>query len=167
MLSKQLRLALAVDTRYCTDMDRIAYMIAIGFGAGKLPKAPGTWGSILGLALAWSLASMPQYIALGVLVLSIALAIWSAERAAQLLQDKDPSCVVSDEIVGCALGLIWVPWSWGTALVGFALFRVFDIWKPWPVSWAERLPGGLGIVADDLVAGVYAATCLLGYQWII
>jgi len=84
------------------------------------------------------------------------VAIWASQVVHNLLKKVDPSEVVIDEVAGFLLTMLWVPLSWGTLLTGFLLFRVFDIWKLWPANAAERLPGGLGIVLDDLVAGLYA-----------
>jgi phosphatidylglycerophosphatase A len=90
------------------------------------------------------------------LMIMIMVAIWASQLVHRLLQRQDPSEVVIDEVAGFLLTMLWIPLSWGTLLAGFLLFRLFDIWKPWPAGPAEKLHGGLGIVLDDLVAGLYA-----------
>ena len=148
---------------------RLALAIATGLGLGYLPKAPGTFGSSLGVLLALgafsSNASLPFLLGL---TLAVSLAgIWAATSTAAYLNKKDPPVVVIDEVsgqliafLGIALaGTPFVP-GWKYLLAGFILFRVFDIWKPFPARLAESLPGGLGIMADDWVAGLYAALAL-------
>jgi phosphatidylglycerophosphatase A len=195
---------------------RISLAIATAFGLGYLPKAPGTFGSLAGIAL----TALPfWFMQLGIffggggkmifysvfdashslhfqcwLTVGIAvLGVWSAHRAAKYWNTKDPQKVVIDEVSGQYLTLIlgslgpfylfpasnfwknvhairpirlpiqplwasmWIPSNWKYLLLGFILFRVFDIWKPFPARQAESLPGGLGIMADDWVAGIYAA----------
>ena len=170
-------------------------VIATGLGLGYLPKAPGTWGSVGGVALGWLgvrfwflpglreigevvlgvlgslgfklptavyiLVALPYAL---ILVVVIAIGIGAAGRAASYVNAKDPQVVVIDEVSGqmvSLLPMIWFsplpPIVWKYFLLGFILFRVFDIWKPWPARAAEKLPGGWGIMADDWVAGVYAA----------
>src|SRR5574337_87391 len=180
---------------------RFALLLATGFGLGYLPRAPGTWGSLGGVALTrflWQLLepSVGPFIPWNTqilegrnfqiaLVLVLALAsvgVWAAAQAQKLLGPTDPQQVVIDEISGQTLALVvgaWAGWNhpagiwllrsdtthlfnlgtpnWKYLLLGFILFRVFDIWKPFPVRQAEKLPGGWGIMADDWVAGLYAA----------
>lgn len=136
--------------------------IALGFGSGLSPWAPGTAGSLAALLpwLALRLLPWPAYLA--VLLLAFALGVWACGRAARRVGLHDPGAFVWDEFVGQWLALLPVlagPW-WGVAL-GFALFRLFDVWKPWPVRWADRsLDGGLGVMADDVLAGLMAAGVL-------
>ena len=147
----------------------ITLFLATGLGLGYLPKAPGTWGSLLGvmLALAASFSSAFLPLLLG-LVLVVSLAgVWAAGRAAAHLGRKDPQIVVVDEVsgqlisyLGLALTSASFALNWQYLLTGFILFRVFDIWKPFPARRAESLPGGLGIMADDWVAGLYAGLVL-------
>jgi phosphatidylglycerophosphatase A len=143
---------------------KLALMVATWFGCGYAPIAPGTAGSLGALLPAWLLshyAGWPVYIwpiaALGITV----PAMWVAGVAATHAGRKDPGLVVVDEVAGQWLTLAGAQtFSWRVALAAFVLFRVFDIWKPPPVRQLERLPGGTGIVADDLMAGVYAALVL-------
>ncbi len=186
---------------------RFALFIATACGLGYLPKAPGTWGSLGGLAVAmlpwWLFVVAAQ--ALGglevgswagglrgdpflvsqcaIAIVIAAVGVWSANRASGFWRVKDPARVVVDEVsgqhltllLGCALPIskaaehMWAsplplglvafgrPLNWKYLLLGLILFRVFDIWKPFPVRQAESLPGGWGIMADDWVAAIYAA----------
>jgi phosphatidylglycerophosphatase A len=171
---------------------RVALLIATGFGLGYLPKAPGTWGSLGGVALSvvcWSIWAMigprPQnyvieteagsvsvvvdlvYLAINGFALVVAgIGVWVAGRAAEHFGGKDPQSIVIDEISGQQMALLGVSdllgveaW-WKYLLLGFILFRVFDIWKPFPVRRAEKWPGGWGIMADDWAAALYAAAGL-------
>ncbi|MBI3671003.1 MAG: phosphatidylglycerophosphatase A [Acidobacteria bacterium] len=158
---------------------RLALLLATAFGLGNLPKAPGTWGSLAGTAIYWGLLRLVRRSALYlhdtyfvvdaafplgvVLTMTIAIVgVWAASRAADYWGIKDPGRVVIDEVSGQHLSLlIGLGWSvapnWKYLLAGFILFRVFDIWKPFPVRQVEALPGGWGIMADDWVAAIYAA----------
>lgn len=141
--------------------------LALGLGSGLAPFAPGTFGSLIAV-LSWvlfvELAQPVLAVRLIVLAVAIILCTWSAHWASRRLRRKDPGCIVSDELAGQWLALLCVPDSWPWWLAAFVLFRVFDIGKPWPMRRLERLPGGIGIVADDLAAGVYAAIILLVAQ---
>ncbi|RPI27518.1 MAG: phosphatidylglycerophosphatase A [Acidobacteria bacterium] len=137
---------------------------AMGFGAGRLPLAPGTWGALEGLAVVYLIhrfAPVHFELLLGVLCLTLGLlAVWASDRVARSLRNPDPQQVVADEIVGQMTCFLWVPVTMTNLIAGFILFRVFDISKPFPAGRAEHLPGGLGIIADDLVAGLYAGLIL-------
>ena len=141
--------------------------IATGFGIGYLPLAPGTWGSLAALALVFLIhqIAVPYQIVvhLAVTILLFPLAWLTSGRVAAEDRDDDPNVVVIDEIFGQFLCLLWLPFFSFYWVLGFALFRFFDIWKPFPAKQSERLPGGLGIVMDDLVAGLYAGLAL----WLI
>jgi phosphatidylglycerophosphatase A len=149
-------------------VNALARVIATWFYLGY-SKAPGTAGSLGGLAVAWALYHWAGFVpwGLGVLgVLSIAPAIWAANAVARESGLKDPQIVVVDEVVGLWLTLAGaVRLNWKSWLLAFALFRVFDIFKPPPVRQFEKLPGGTGIVADDVAAGVCAALVLYAAGW--
>ena len=135
--------------------------IACGFGSGLSPVAPGTAGSLAGLLPWLLLRELPvAYYAL-VLVLAFALGVGVCHWAVNALRVKDPATVVWDEFVGLWIALaplLWLAHDWMWIFAGFILFRVFDIWKPWPVSWADRhVAGGMGVMLDDVIAGIYAA----------
>jgi phosphatidylglycerophosphatase A len=130
---------------------------------GHFPKAPGTWGSLAAIVAApWLFLPLPLWGRLAVLAAVFAVGIWACAVAERTMGRKDPGCVIIDELFGQWLTLLFfvsLP-IWFLAL-GFALFRFFDILKPWPVKWAETaFPGGLGVMADDGVAGLYALACL-------
>lgn len=153
------------------------------FGVGYIHLAPGTWGSLvgigiyllirsiglavwqIGIASGWRPEQMSAWHApvniLIVLLITIA-GIWAGSRAAKLLNDKDPRQVVVDEIVGQLIALAFIPFdvAWWMILAGFFLFRFFDIAKPYPINRLQVLPGGLGVCADDILAGLYAAAVL-------
>jgi phosphatidylglycerophosphatase A len=138
-----------------------AWVTATFFGVGRLPLAPGTWGSAAAVLLWWILAhwiaaSWRTEAALALAVLAAALGIPAATRISRATGRKDPGFVVIDEVAGQLIALAGVALSWKTLLAGFILFRVFDTLKPPPVRQLERLPEGTGIVVDDLGAGVYA-----------
>ncbi len=138
-----------------------ATLVATFFGAGHLKPGPGTWGS-LATVLVWALASsrIPDanrtWATISVAAAVTLIGIPAATRAARGSGLKDPQFVVIDEVAGQLVALIAVPLTWKTFLAGFILFRVFDIWKPFPIRRLERLPEGTGIVVDDLGAGLYA-----------
>jgi len=160
-----------------------SYWFATAGGLGKLPKAPGTWGSLGGLVLAWVFGRAEfQDIQLGStdfrpfnpLFWWIALSCAGVAAAGQVERargKKDPQDVVIDEVSGQWLTLLlgpalfFGPLGWKSLLAGFILFRVFDTTKPFPAGRAESLPGGWGIMADDWVAGAYAALCLWVAHW--
>jgi len=152
-----------METRKSTS-DFLIRSFAIGFGAGRMPLAPGTWGALEGRALVFPVHKyVPSYSGLLLAVLCVALgglAIWASDRVARAMRNPYPQHVVADEIVGQMSCFLWVPVTTWTLIAGFVLFRVFDISKPFPAGRAEHLPGGLGIIADDLVAGLYAGLIL-------
>jgi phosphatidylglycerophosphatase A len=144
----------------------IARWLATACGLGLLPFAPGTWGSLAGLALAWIFLRVLPLGALPGLVALSAAGVWAAGAVELSSGKKDPQEVVVDEVSGQWLALLASPSffsgapSWKSYLAGFILFRAFDIFKPFPARQAESLPGGWGIMADDWVAGAYAAAVL-------
>lgn len=141
--------------------DRIALVVATGLGSGYAPVAPGTFGSIPGLAIAWILSRTGGAPALAAGTALVALVgIWAADRAEKIFGGKDPGRVVIDEIAGQMLTMLFVPFTGPLAAAGFFLFRAADVIKPFPARRLESLDGGSGIMADDLVAGLYANLCL-------
>ena len=137
-------------------------LIATGFGVGRIPFAPGTWGSLLALPLHWFAAGHLSMSGQAALIVAVALvAIWSAGGAEKILDRADPGCVVIDEVAGMLVALAFLPATPPWLAAGFLLFRLFDITKPFPVGWLDRhLHGGPGIVIDDLAAGAMAAIIL-------
>jgi len=143
---------------------RIASPIATCLGLGRAPVAPGTAGSLGALALAALLVHYRSWGSTDFALLAVAWfvpAVWAAHAVSTASGEKDPSTIVVDEAVGQWVTLAGATtFNWKSCLAAFLLFRAFDIWKPPPVRQAERLPGGLGIVADDVVAGLYGALVL-------
>ncbi|HET7931550.1 MAG TPA: phosphatidylglycerophosphatase A [Rhodanobacteraceae bacterium] len=137
--------------------------IATAFGAGLSPKAPGTAGSLIALLPWWFLLrDLPLGWYALVLVAGFALGVWACSVAGKRLSVHDHGALVWDEVIGMWITLAAAPAGYAWMLVGFALFRLFDIWKPWPVRLADRrVHGGLGVMLDDVVAGVYAYVALL------
>lgn len=137
--------------------DRTAIALATGFYVGLIPFAPGTWGTLLGVPLAWGVQFLPGparvALTLGIILAGIPI----CGRAATSMGKKDPGAVVLDEIAAYLGIFLFVPFHALSAVLAFALFRIFDISKPWPAHRLEMLPGGWGIMADDLAAAVYAA----------
>ena len=129
-------------------------MLAAGLGAGYLPLVPGSWGSLLGLAVTWFLVPASLWSVLIWVVILLLGAIVSGKAEKDFGQDARP--IVIDEILGMGLALLLVPKRIVYYVIAFVLFRLFDIVKPFPARQAERLPSGWGVMADDLVAGVYA-----------
>ena len=148
----------------------LSSLVATGFGVGRLPVAPGTWGSLAALPVAWLLVSAGGAPTLAAAAVAAGLAGWWASAAylRTSASGDDPGEVVIDEITGQWITLLFAPQSLAAYALAFALFRLFDIWKPWPVGWADRsLPGGLGVMVDDVLAGAYAGlgTAVVLWGW--
>lgn len=146
-------------------MNRVALALGTWFGCGYFPWAPGTVGSAAALLIAvvlelyFGASRFPLFI---LIIALLAPAIWASTRTARLVQQTDPSIVVIDEVLGQWVALLGATAPrWKLFCAAFLLFRIFDIWKPWPVRRFEKLPAGFGIVADDLAAGLYGALILL------
>lgn len=142
---------------------RLAVLIATGVYVGYIPPAPGTLGSLLGLFLLWPLGPGMAQILVTLLLVGVGLAV--AGQAARVMEARDPPAIIIDEIAGIAVATALLPARLAERAVAFVLFRVFDIVKPFPARQIERLSGGLGIVGDDLIAGVYAN--LLVRLWLL
>jgi phosphatidylglycerophosphatase A len=141
--------------------------IACGFGSGLSPWAPGTMGSLAALLPWLALRQLPMWGCLLAIAGIFVLGIWVSNRLTARLSLHDPGCIVIDEFVGQWLALCFAPAGFLWIVAGFVLFRIFDVWKPWPVSWADRnVGGGLGVMLDDVVAGVVAAIVLAIFRWI-
>jgi phosphatidylglycerophosphatase A len=140
--------------------------IACGFGSGLAPFAPGTFGSAAALLPWLLLRQLPLWGFLLAIAATFAIGVWASERSVAKLGLRDPGCIVIDEFVGLWLALLFVPPGWYWVLTAFLLFRLFDVWKPWPVSWADRnVHGGLGVMLDDAIAGAMAAGALAASHW--
>lgn len=137
------------------------HILAFGFGAGAMPKAPGTWGTLIALPIYFAMIGLPMMFYLAIVALMFVAGIWICHATARDLKVHDHPGIVWDEIVGYLITMIAVPmegWWW---LVGFVLFRLFDITKPFPIRQLDRqVKGGFGIMVDDVVAAVYAGLVL-------
>jgi phosphatidylglycerophosphatase A len=157
-----------------TTRDYLALTIATAGGIGFIPIAPGTWGAVIGILLYLlvaasaarvfnkteaQFASFRIVLLLGLIICVVAAGIWAATHCERLFKRKDPGAVVIDEVAGQLIAFVFVPANVGrwSMVAAFIAFRVFDIWKPYPISHLEALESGLGIMADDVLAGVYAA----------
>jgi len=143
------------------------FWLAVFFGSGLAPRAPGTFGSLASLVL-WApmvLFAVPPVFRVVVAVAIFALGVVAADRAARFLNNPDPKEVVIDEVAGQGLALAFASTSMWSVVVGFALFRLFDVWKPWPIRLADRrIKGGFGIMFDDVLAGLFAAPLVVGFD---
>ena len=150
-------------------MTAVARILATWFYLGLIPKGPGTAGSLGAIALAYAVWAYAPFHPAWFAALALAglfPAIWAAGVTARASQLKDPQIVVVDEVIGQWIALAGAATlNWKSWLAAFLLFRLFDIWKPPPVRQCERWPGGVGIVADDCVAGIYAALVLRAAGW--
>jgi phosphatidylglycerophosphatase A len=139
------------------DLKQPIQFLALGFGSGLAPKAPGTFGTLAAVPLFLLLAMLtPSYYLIAVIVMSIA-GVYICGKAADDVGVHDHPAIVWDEFVGFFITMFMVPISWQSVLVGFLLFRLFDILKPWPISFIDKqMSGGLGIMFDDILAGIFA-----------
>ncbi len=155
-------------------MRNFLVQLATFFGVGRLPKVPGTWGTLATLPLAWLLMQTGPIIYMIAVVLLLPVAILAAEIYEQETGSHDSGAIVIDEVLGFLITMTWLPINWRSFVLGFLLFRLLDIWKPFPISYLDKkIPGGLGVVIDDVAAGivanvilqiVYAKTMWLGSQ---
>lgn len=140
---------------------RALHWLAQGFGAGRLPYAPGTFGTLAAVPLYLLLMGLAPWLYAAVVALLFALGVWAANVAGRDLGAHDHRTVVWDEVVGFLIAMFLAPPGWTWIAAGFALFRLFDIWKPWPIRLIDRrLENGLGCMLDDALAGLYALAVL-------
>ncbi|MDH5378357.1 MAG: phosphatidylglycerophosphatase A [Gammaproteobacteria bacterium] len=141
--------------------EHIAKWIALGGGSGLAPVAPGTFGTLAAIPLYLLCAQFHWSFYLAVIAVTVLLGIWSSDVYSRVLGVHDHGSIVIDEVAGYLITMMLVPFSWLNLVLGFVLFRVFDIWKPWPIRQLDRnVHGGLGIMLDDLLAGLMAALIL-------
>lgn len=136
-------------------------MIASVLGAGHAPVASGTVGSALALVALWLIPFTPRGMLVTLVVVTVA-GIWAAGRVERVLGQKDPGVIVIDEVAGMMLSVLFLPRTLPVLGTAFLLFRLFDIWKPFPARESQALSGGLGVMVDDLVAGFYALILVMG-----
>lgn len=145
-----------------------AHFLALGFGAGLAPKAPGTFGTLLGLPLFAILMQLPEASHLAVIALLFLAGIPICQKAGDALGVSDHGSIVWDEIVAMLLVLEFTPHTWPWWAAAFALFRLFDIWKPFPIRQCDaRLKGGFGVMFDDLLAALFAIASLKALLWLM
>jgi phosphatidylglycerophosphatase A len=139
---------------------RSAELVATVFGVGFCPKAPGTAGTALAMLLFWMIRPNLTYHLL-FLVIILVLGVFASQYTDKTWGTKDSNRIVVDEVAGYAVAILFLPMTWYFLLAAFFLFRVFDIVKPFPIAWVEQiLPGGLGVMMDDIAAGIYTNLCL-------
>lgn len=138
-----------------------AHFLALGFGSGLSPRAPGTAGTLAAFPLFWLLADHPFYWLW--IAAFLVVGVWACDVTGRDLGVHDHGGMVWDEIAAFLMVLPFSPAGWFGAILAFALFRLFDIWKPFPIGWLDaRVPGGFGVMLDDVLAAGYAIVCLLG-----
>jgi phosphatidylglycerophosphatase A len=142
-------------------LDRLAFVLASVFGAGYSPVASGTVGSLVTAVAIWLLPLTPFRIAVALVVVTL-VGIWAGGRVERVLGRKDPGLIVIDEVAGMLLSVIGLPRSLPVLVTAFLLFRLFDIWKPFPARESQALTGGIGVMVDDLIAGLYALVLVKG-----
>ena len=147
-------------------MRKPSILIATCGYVGYVPVAPGTAGSLAGLVLYGAAGTLGgTQVEMGLLAVVLAVGVWSSAASERHFGETDPGAVVIDEVAGMLITLLGLQATWGGVLAGFLAFRFFDVVKPFPARWAERLPGGWGIMADDVVAGLYAHLVLRLLLW--
>lgn len=146
---------------------RPAHWLAFGFGSGLAPKAPGTAGTLAAIPLYLLLAQLPLAAYVLALAVSFALGVYLCEKTSRDMGVHDHPGIVWDEFVGYWITMLAAPAGWIWVVLGFVLFRIFDVLKPWPIRWLdEHVHGGFGIMIDDVLAGVMALGCMqICYWW--
>ncbi|MEN8199450.1 MAG: phosphatidylglycerophosphatase A [Thermodesulfobacteriota bacterium] len=141
------------------------HFLAYGLGTGLMPFAPGTFGSLVGVVLFWFMAPLAASVYVGVFLVMVPAGIFICGQTARDIGSVDPGMIVYDEITGFLVAMYLLPPRWQWILAGFTIYRVFDIWKPWPIHILEESFGlGTSIMADDLIAGLYTLTILHAAQ---
>lgn len=145
------------------DLTKWQHWLAVGFGSGLSPKAPGTVGTVAALPLVYGLSFLPHGLSLLLLVVAGWFGCWLCEKVSRDIGADDHGAIVFDEIIGFALTMWAVPLNEWTLLLGFTLFRLLDIAKPGPIGWCDRhIGGGTGVMMDDIVAGILACGLMHG-----
>ena len=143
------------------DWRNPVHLIAVGFGSGLAPRAPGTFGTFAALIPWWPLHFLPTALYWSVIAAGGALGIYICGKTASDMRTHDHGAIVWDEFIGLWIALAWLPTSGAWIVAGFLLFRLFDIWKPWPIRWCDKhVHGGIGIMLDDIAAGAAALLVL-------
>jgi phosphatidylglycerophosphatase A len=159
---------LANQVTFKALLKRPLCFLAYGLGSGLAPKAPGTFGTLAAVPIYLLLTQLSQPLYFALVIISFIAGIWFCQAAVDWLNQEDPSAVVWDEFVGYWVTMLFAPDGWQWVVIGFLLFRFFDILKPWPINLADKkLHGGLGIMLDDVIAGVYAAMSLQAVVYLL
>jgi phosphatidylglycerophosphatase A len=145
--------------------EKLITFLATGFGSGLAPFVPGTMGTLVGVVICLLCLPLPWPIRLLIVIALLALSIYVAGQAEKIYQKKDDQRIVIDEIIGIQITMLPVAITILHLCVGFVLFRIFDILKPFPIGNLQRLPGGWGVVIDDVAAGIYAGVILLALNY--
>ncbi|MBN2372751.1 phosphatidylglycerophosphatase A [bacterium] len=140
--------------------NHLAMAIASLFGIGYIPFCPGTFGTFAAIFLYAVIARFSLYSQVGAIFVIFFIGVWAAQKAEKILNKKDPTVVVIDEAAGYLLTMCFLPFSITVSLIGFFLFRIFDILKPFPIKRLEKISGGWGIMMDDILAGIYSSVVL-------
>ena len=150
------------------DLRHPVHFLALGLGSGLSPKAPGTMGTIAAVPFVLLWQQLPWWGFALVVLLACGVGVWICDVAARNLGVHDHPGIVWDEFAGYWLTMLFAPAGWQWLLLGFVLFRFFDILKPWPIGWADRrVSGGLGIMLDDILAGLWAGAILWGIVFLM
>ena len=137
------------------------HFLALGFGSGLMPKAPGTFGTLAAIPVYIILSQLDLWLFISITAVISILGILICDYTSKALGVHDHSGIVIDEIAGYLITMIAIPFNWKWMLIGFILFRFFDILKPWPISWLDKqVKGGFGIMIDDILAGLFSLICL-------
>ena len=149
-------------------MKNPVHFCALGFGSGLIPLMPGTFGSLAAIPLILLLAPGGNVIFITATILSSIAGVYFCGKTATDMGVHDHGSIVWDEVAGMLLTFLFVPLSMSTLIAGFVLFRIFDILKPWPIGPVDKtVHGGLGIMLDDILAGIMACVCLHGLIWLV
>ncbi len=141
--------------------------LATGAGTGYTPVVPGTFGTLMGVVIFMAMIQFPRWLLFVTILGLIAIGIWVSDEAEKLFQKKDPSFVVIDEVIGILVTMLFLPFQVKYVLMAFISFRIMDILKPYPARKLEAIHGGMGIVIDDIIAGIYAGLAILLCIYII
>lgn len=151
---------------HLTELKDPVVFVAMGFGSGLSPKAPGTAGTLMTVPLVYFLQQQTLLVYVLVTLFVLLTGSWVCGYAAKKLQVHDHSGIVYDEVAGFLITMFMIPESWVLMLIGFVLFRFFDAVKPWPISWFDKnVHGGFGIMFDDVIAGIISLLCLMLLQY--
>lgn len=156
------------EVNFKTLLKKPAAFIAYGFGSGLSPKAPGTFGTLVAIPIYWLIQDWSLTAYLIFTLMAFLFGIWICQKTVDWLKQDDPGGIVWDEVVGYLVTMIAAPKGWLWITLGFVLFRLFDILKPWPVSLADRkIHGGFGVMFDDVIAGVMSLLAIQMINFVI